>query len=95
MRMNCVLLIVLRFKMLSSFFQNPKFYTKNFRLIQISKVVFGKSAVLQETSNLIVDVFAELRSVAVLQFKLADKHALELLALLDIHQALTTSLAHA
>ena len=53
--------------------------------VKALEVGFSESIVLEEASDLVIDVLADLRLVSVLEFEFVDEHALELLSLLDIH----------
>ena len=62
--------------------------------IKVLEVSFSESIVLEEASNFVVNVLANLRLVSVLQLELVDEHTLELLALLDIHELFLTCFSH-
>lgn len=62
--------------------------------VKVAQVVLRKTSILEEASHLIINIFSELGLVTVLQPKFASEHALELLTLLDVHQALPTHITH-
>lgn len=63
--------------------------------VKALEVGFSESIVLEEASDLVIDVLADLRLVSILEFEFVDEHALELLSLLDIHQLFLASFSHA
>ena len=63
--------------------------------VQGAQVILSQTAIFEETSNLVVNVLRKRGLVTILELEFADQHALELLTLLNVHEALTAGLAHA
>lgn len=63
--------------------------------VKIAQIVFSETSIFEEASHFVVNVLCELGLVAILEFEFADKHALELFTLLNIHQTFTTRFTHA
>lgn len=58
-------------------------------LVELLEVVLGEAVVFEEALDLVVDVLGETGAlVAVLDLEFVDEESLELLALLDVEQAL-------